>query len=163
QTGDMQRVAAFGAPARNPLFSPDGRWIACTVSDGPTTWTSGWRVQLIPSQGGAPKVLAREFVDNEFWPTVVGWSADGTRLYCVERQGTAAQLFAFPIEGEPIALSRAAGVIGGNACLNATRSMVGFTMQSLRQPTEAFVSKLDTFNPTQVTRFNDDLRKLPLA
>jgi dipeptidyl aminopeptidase/acylaminoacyl peptidase len=165
-TGAPRTLTTPGAAVRDPHFSPDGRWIACTVSDGPPTWTGSRRVQLIPFKEGAPKLLAPTFDDA---PALVGWSADGGKLYYVEAHRTAVRLFALPLEGKPVALSEGDSVVGDKADgwvrvhLNATRTMVGFTRQTPRRPPEAFVSKVDAFHPVQITRVNDDLRKLPLA
>src|SRR5205823_6488107 len=148
--------------ARSPLFSPDGRWIACSVGDAGTTWTCGWQVRLIPVQGGPAKVLAPTLIDNEFWPALVGWSADAGTLYYWQQHRTAAQLFALPLDGQPIALSKGDAVIGGDVRLNATRTAFGFTLETLQRPPEGFVSKVERFEPVQVTRVNDALRKLPL-
>jgi dipeptidyl aminopeptidase/acylaminoacyl peptidase len=157
-SGDLRALTTTGE-VRNPHFSPDGQWIACTVSDVPTTWTGTQRVQLIPSKGGTPKLLAPTFNDAPF---LVGWSGDGCSIYYVESHRTAVQLFALPLEGKPVALSTGESVVG-DVFLNATRTVVGFTMQTLQLPAEAFVSKVNAFHPVQITKVNDDLRKLPLA
>jgi dipeptidyl aminopeptidase/acylaminoacyl peptidase len=166
-TGELRPLANPGAAVRNPHFSPDGQLVACTVSDAPPTWTCAHRVQLVPAKGGTPNLLAPTF--NEA-PALVGWSADGNKVYYVEAERTSVRLFALPLEGKPVPLSKADrvvggkdGMYGGGVFLNATRTMVGFTMQTLRQPDEAFVSKLDAFTPVQITRVNEALDKLPLA
>jgi dipeptidyl aminopeptidase/acylaminoacyl peptidase len=165
-TGNVRTLLANGAAIRDPLFSPDGQWIACTVSDVPPTWTGSERVQLIPRNGGAPKLLAPTLDE---YPTLVGWSADSSRIYYVEYHRTALRLFALPLDGDPIALSADNRTVGakdaesGGVFLNAGRTTVGFPMQSLDRPPEASISKVDDFQPVQITKINEDLRKLPVA
>jgi dipeptidyl aminopeptidase/acylaminoacyl peptidase len=164
-TGARRALLTCGGALRDLHYSPDGQWIACTVSDVPPTWTGARRVHLFPVKGGMSKVLA---ATGDGAPALVGWSADSAKLYYVEAERTAVRLFALPLEGAPIALSNDDNVIGGKAdgwvrvFLNAPRTMAGFTMETLQTPPEAFVSKLDAFEPVRVTKVNDDLRKLPI-
>jgi dipeptidyl aminopeptidase/acylaminoacyl peptidase len=164
--GKVRSLLQSGAAIRDPHFSPDGQWIACTVSDVPPTWTGGLRVHLIPRNGGAPKLLAPTLDES---PALAGWSADGSRIYFVESHRTALRLCALPLDGNPVALSadhRIVGVkdaVSGGVFVNAGRTVVGFPMQSLDRPPEAFVSKIDDFEPVQITKINDDLRKLPVT
>src|SRR5262249_28128418 len=164
--GKVRSLSTTGAAIRDPHFSPDGQWIACTASDVPPTWTGGRRVQLIPRNGGAPKLLAPTPDES---PALVGCSADGGRIYFVESHGTALRLCALPIDGNPVALSADNRIVGvkdaasGDVFLNASRTMIGFPMQSLDRPPEAFISKVDDFKPVQITKINEDLRKLPVA
>src|SRR5439155_10174078 len=43
-----------------------------------------------------------------------------------------------------------------------TRTAFGFTLETRQRPPEGFVSKVEKFEPMQVTHVNDALRKLPL-
>jgi dipeptidyl aminopeptidase/acylaminoacyl peptidase len=158
-TGAMRPLAATEAAEANPLFSPDGKWVACTVSDVPVTWSRKHRVQLIPLQGGAPKLLAPTFDDAPF---LVGWSEDGGKLYYTENHRTTMQLFALPLEEAPVAVSKVDGVLS-DVHFNTTRTAIGFSVQGVQAPQEGFVSKIDNFAPVQVTKVNELLRKRPIA
>lgn len=167
-SGKLRPLCNRGAAVRDPCYSPDGRWVACTVSDTPPTWTCAHGIEVIPAKGGAAKRLAP--TSNEA-PALVGWSADSRKIYYVEAERTSVRLLALPLDGgqavplspEDRVVGGKDGMYGGGVFLNATRTMVGFTMQSSRQPDEAFLSKLDAFAPVQITRVNEKLRKLPLA
>ena len=45
----------------DPVPSPDGKWIAFTISDDPPRWAGYRRLALIPAAGGTPKLLAETF------------------------------------------------------------------------------------------------------
>jgi dipeptidyl aminopeptidase/acylaminoacyl peptidase len=160
KSGELRPLAATQAAEANPLFSPDGQWLACTVSDTPPTWSRKLRVHLLPLKAdAAPKQLAATFDEA---PYLVGWSEDGSKLYYTESHRTTMQLFALPAAGgPPVAISKVDGVLA-DANLNATRTLAGFTVQSLKAPQEGFISKLDVFTPAQVTRVNEELSKLPV-
>jgi dipeptidyl aminopeptidase/acylaminoacyl peptidase len=157
-TGELRPLAATAAAEMNPLFSPDGQYVACTITDLPLSWTPAVRIQLVPVKGGPAKLLAPTFNER---PTPVSWSEDGCKIYYLEQHHTAVQLFALPLNGTPVALSPADAVIG-HVHANAKRNMVGFTLEKLQSPAEGFVSKLDTFDPVTITKVNEELRQLPL-
>ena len=68
----------------NPSLSPDGRWLAVLLTDGPTTniWalsTENRRLQRVTDYGDRPIFIARR----------VAWSADGKYLYAAVGEGDA--------------------------------------------------------------------------
>src|SRR5262249_43144362 len=95
-------------------------------------------------------------------PELLGWSADGSALYCREHRGTTARLYRVPIEGEPRAIGPCGGVIAA-AALNRPRTFIGFVSQAVDQPPEAYVAHLDHFLPTPVSRVNAGLPDRPLG
>src|SRR5262249_23002332 len=88
-TGTLRPLPATEAAEANPVFSPDGRYLACSVSNVPATWSRQIRVQVISlqSEGTAPKLLAPTF-DEE--PALLGWSEDGSNIYYTEKHRTCA-------------------------------------------------------------------------
>ncbi|MGH9722647.1 MAG: protein kinase domain-containing protein, partial [Bryobacteraceae bacterium] len=66
--GDERRIADFGA---QPRWSPDGRWISYGVNTSASNL-----IYAVPSTGGSPRQLAREFVTAR--PPI--WSPDGKHL-----------------------------------------------------------------------------------
>jgi dipeptidyl aminopeptidase/acylaminoacyl peptidase len=160
-SGTLSPLAATEAAEANPLFSPDGKYVACTVSSVPVTWSRKIRVQVIPVKGEVktPKVLA---VTPDDEPTLMSWSEDGSKIFFTEKHRTAAHVFALPLDGPPVMLTKG-DIVVGDINPNATRTMLGFTVQDTRTPQEAFVSKIDAFTPVQVSKLNVELAKLPIA
>jgi len=157
--GTVTPLAHTGAAEHSPLYSPDGKWIACAVSDNPPTWGFTATLQVFPATGGTPRKLA---VTGDRQPNLVGWSADGKHLYYQEARGTTYQLFALPLDGEPRQLSRIEGGLYAPS-LNAARTRFGFSMQTTASAPEAYVSGADSFQPFRVSQVNQDLPKHPLG
>lgn len=158
--GEIKTVARTNAAEGSPLYSPDGRWIAYTVSDDPPTWARISDVFVVPASGGTSRKLAETF-DRQ--PALIGWSADGQRLYFTEARGAVRRLSDLPVNGDPPQdLDRGDSVPLG-VTLNPSRTIVGFTMQTTARPPEAYISRLDRFAPVQVSRVNAELPDYPLG
>jgi dipeptidyl aminopeptidase/acylaminoacyl peptidase len=148
-SGKVRPLAATPAAEADPAVSPDGRWIAYVASDVPPTWAGAGRVHVVSSTGGAPRPLAASYDER---PRILGWSADGRRIFVNETHRTVSRLSALPVDGStPIDLSPADRMVDSPA-LNFTGTHWGFTSQSTDQPPEAFVSGVDRFDPVQVSR-----------
>jgi dipeptidyl aminopeptidase/acylaminoacyl peptidase len=158
-TGDVKPFAATEAAEMSPLYSPDGKWVAFLQSDTPVTWGFNMTVQVAPAAGGRPRELADTYNRS---PNLVGWSADGKKIYYTESHGTTTRLCALPLDGKPEVLSNKQGVLGP-VHLNLTRTAVGFNFQTADEPAEAFVSPVDNFNSTKVGAVNAALKTPPLG
>jgi dipeptidyl aminopeptidase/acylaminoacyl peptidase len=158
-TATVRPLVHTGAAEHSPLYSPDGRWISYLASDEPPSWGFDTGVCVVPAGGGSPRPLARTFNRG---PRLVGWAADSKSLYYVENHGTQARLCALPLDGEPVVLGEGGGLLG-EVALNTTRTHFGLSRQSPTRPTEAFISRVDSFEPRQVSRANKDLPDLPLG
>lgn len=157
-SGEQRALATSEAALSNPVFSPDGQLIACVVDKAPVRWTHVAGIHVYPVKGGTPQKLAATWNER---PTLVGWSEDGCKILYAEQHKTAVRLFALPLKGDPVPLSPEGAVLS-HLNLNATRTMIGFAMEKMTQPAEAYVSKLDAFDPVQSSAVNEELRKLPL-
>jgi tricorn protease len=99
ESGRTRELAAspFG-PIGSPVFSPDGRWIAVTMSDHVRTPS----VYLVPVAGGEPRRVTFD-VYAESDPK---FSADGRKLYFIRSDGfgfgqqTTRQIYAVALERE---------------------------------------------------------------
>jgi dipeptidyl aminopeptidase/acylaminoacyl peptidase len=158
--GSTRTLARTGAAETQPLFSPDGRMIAYVASDNPPTWAGDNAVYVVPAAGGEPRKLAETF-DHK--PSLLGWSSDGKLIYFQETRGTLSRLSALPLEGGAAVDLDSGDRLSTFTRMNAPRSMVGFVSQNSERAPEAFITKLDTFAPAQVSRVNADLPAHPLG
>ena len=158
--GEAKPLAATTAAESNPVYSPDGKWIAFLVSDDPPRWAGYRRIAILPAGGGSPRLLAETF---DAQPNVVNWSADGKHIYFVETRGTATRLYAIDTTSSAITELNKGNEVINALSLNRTGTMFGFAMQSSDKAPEAYVSQNQKFSPVQVSRANADLPKLPLG
>ncbi len=77
------------APGYNPVFSPDGRWVAYY---GPWDTSSlRARIEVVPRIGGKERVIAEVGVP-EFPDKGVAWTSDGEWLFSTDREAPEAPL-----------------------------------------------------------------------
>lgn len=157
-SGKITILANTTAAENNPRYSPDGKWIALTVSDNPPRWAFENRLSVVAATGGTPKTLAASF-DGQ--PGIIDWSADGKMIYFSEARGTKTGLYAVDINTNKITeFSETSGVFG--ATLNAARNMFGIVWQNANQPPEIYVSQVSKLAPVQISRVNADAAKMPM-
>src|SRR5262249_49739311 len=159
-SGEIKALAATAAAESQRVYSPDGKWIALTVSDIPPTWAFQNRIHIIPAGGGAPKPLAPTFDEQ---PNLIGWAADGKRIYFSETRGTTTAISAINVETGAITDIEKGRASYGGINLNHTRTMFGMTMQNNDAAVEAYVMRAASFAPEKVSGANADLPKLPLG
>jgi dipeptidyl aminopeptidase/acylaminoacyl peptidase len=159
-TGEAKTLAASGAAESDPLYSPDGQWIAMAMTDDPPRWVTDASIYVVPAAGGKPRRLA-ETPDSQ--PNLIGWTADGKRVIFSEARATGTQIYTTNIEtGAITGLSKSAGSYTGIS-LSRSRAMIGFAAQWPDRAPEAYVASVDAFSPMKVSRVNADLPKLPLG
>jgi len=92
--GEASRLTSGVGNETNPLFSPDGQWVAFTGE-----YDGNIDVYIVPASGGVPKRLTYHPGANR----LVGWTPDGKQvLFASGRNsetGRTAQLFTLPIDG----------------------------------------------------------------
>ncbi len=169
-TGDVSIVEVGTAKAAifanttaaesSPLYSPDGKWIAITVSDNPPSWTGSGLIEVFPAAGGQPKALTASY---DAQPSITGWSADGKRVYFNEAKGTSTQLYSLDVASNRIEEIKTTPAVLGGINLNRTGTMLGFVRQTSDTPADAFVSAVSTFAPVQVSHANNDVKLPPVG
>ncbi|HEY7545017.1 MAG TPA: S9 family peptidase [Blastocatellia bacterium] len=159
-SGNIKPLAATNAAETQPLYSPDGRWIALSISSDPPRWAFNTTIHLMPSGGGTPKALALSYDEQ---PNVIGWSADGKHIYFGESRGTTTALYAINVETNAITEMDKGRAVYGGVNLNRAGTMFGLSMQSNDSPPEAYVTRADSFAPVRVSSANANLPKLALG
>jgi len=159
ETGAIRSLAATQAAESQPVYSPDGDWIAFTISDVPPSWGFTSRVHVIDPSGGQPQPLANSY-DQQ--PGIIGWSADSRAVLISETHRTVNRFSSLPLDGSSPTDISPPDMMVGAVSLNATASHVGFVSQAPERPPEAYVTPIDRFRPTQVS-WVQDLPGAPLG
>lgn len=143
----------------NPVYSPDGQWIAYIASQGPPKWPLDFRVFIIPSRGGVAYPLAVTF---DCLPTkIVGWSADSQIVYVTEAHQTGNCLWALTLDGKqghPIHLN---GMLFSSISLNALHNQLAATLEDINSPPEVHLVSLLNSTIKQISHVNDELMNHP--
>lgn len=159
-TGKITPLASTPSAESALQYSPDGKWISAIASDVPARWAQHYTIRVYPAGGGEPKVFANS-LDSQ--PSIIGWSADGTRIYFTESKGTGTALYyVTAASGQITEDNYAAGVVTG-VTFNRGATMIGMVMQNSVRPPEAYVVKIGDRNPTQISRVNDEIAKMPFG
>jgi len=156
-TATVRPLVKTPAAESSPVYSPDGQSIAYVASDNPPTWGGTGRVHVISAKGGSPRPLADTHDGFGRYSELVGWTADGKKLYYTEVHGTALRLGLLPLDGEPEVVSHVEGMSASGFALNAGRTRFGFSWETTATPPEAVVASLDLHSLTTISRVNKDL------
>ena len=151
-TASVRSLANTMAAEAQPVFSPDGRWIAFTESDNPPTWGFTSRVHVIDADGDEPRPLAASYDEQ---PGIVGWSEDGRSVLISETQRTINRVSALPLDGGAPVDITPADVMVNAPRLNVTGTHLGFSSETPDTPPEAFVSAVNRFEPALVSAVQD--------
>jgi dipeptidyl aminopeptidase/acylaminoacyl peptidase len=156
-TGKVTPLANTPAAESSPIYSPDGKSIAVSVSDVPVRWAQSGIIQIFPATGGTPKSLTASY---DAQPGVIGWSADSKRLYFAEPKGTGTQLYVVDVAANRIDEIKVTQAVYSGMSLNTTATTFGFVRQTSDTPGDVFVASTADFTPIQISRVNADV-KLP--
>ncbi len=159
-TAKVTPFVATHAAESSPIYSPDGKWIAMTVSDGPVRWAQSNRIQIVPSGGGTPIIMP---LSHDGQPNITGWSADSSKVYFSEAKGTGTSLYAANVAAGKITEAQTANAVVTGINLNRNSSAFGFVMQQADHPPEAFIAKISDDAPTQVSYVNAEIAKIPVG
>ncbi len=96
-------------------------------------------------------------------PNLIGWAADGKRIFFNETRGTTIAISTINVETGAITDIEKGHAIYGGINLNHARAMFGMTMQNNGAAVEAYVTRTDSFAPAKVSAVNADLPKPPLG
>lgn len=153
------KVLAATASAESALhYSPDGKWISGIGSDVPAHWAQHYTIRIYPAAGGEPRVFA---ASHDAQPGVLGWSADGGKIFFSEAMGTGTSLYSVNVSTGAIVEEQTDDAVISGININSSGNYFGFVRQTASEPPEVFVVKLGDSAPTQITHFNEEFAKIP--
>ena len=141
-------------------FSPDGRWIAFLSGGGVFDWLHETELYVVPSAGGAPRLLSRDYNRS---PAAFTWSADSRSIYFEGAWNMTSQLFRVGADGENFSRVTYAESLVTDVDMNRDQRRFAFVQQTITTPPEVYVSDVKTFAPRQVTHLNDAYRDRTLG
>jgi dipeptidyl aminopeptidase/acylaminoacyl peptidase len=149
--GESKRITTQAGFDGNPVYSPDGRYIAYHAQLTPGYEADKWRVMLYDRKAGKSENLSESFDRSA---TDLAWSPDSKTIYFLAENETLQPVYAM----EPRAGATPRKVLEGfNAdfSLSNDGKTLLTTRTSLTMPSEIFVSSADGTALKQLTHTND--------
>lgn len=157
-------VTAFAktdAAESSPLYSPDGKWIAMSVSDGPVRWAQSNRINFFPATGGAAKVMA---ISHDGQPNIVAWTPDGKKLMFTESKGTGTSLFEADVLAGTVREVDHQSAVFSSVSMTPIDGQLAITavVQRSNEPAEVF-ALVPGRSMQKVSNVNADAAKIPVG
>jgi len=149
--GEIKRITTQPGFDGEPVYSPDGKYIAYHAQLTPEYEADRWRVMLYDRQTGKSENPSEKFDRSA---DELAWSADSKRIYFTAENETQEPIY------DMAALAGAQPRIvtdGNNSAISFSRDgkIVAFERSSLTMPAEIFVTSTEGFSARQVTHHND--------
>ena len=151
--GEANRITTQQGFDGNPVYSPDGRYIAYHAQLTPGYEADKWRVMLYDRQSGKNETLSESFDRSA---TDLAWSPDSKTIYFLAENETLQPIYSM----EPRTGATPKKVVDGfNAefSLSADGKMFVATQSSLTLPNEIFTVSADGSGLKRISRVNETI------
>ena len=159
-SGEVKVIANTPVGENQPLFSPDGKFIAYYNLDEKGIWGGKTSVKIFALENGSVQTLA----DTPNGPAeLIGWSSDGKTLYTLEPFHTSTKIFSLSSDGKQATewTTGTKGVLSGLE-LNSKGTHFGFTFQNTSIPQDGYISSTSSFSALKISNINPELTNLPV-
>jgi dipeptidyl aminopeptidase/acylaminoacyl peptidase len=95
-SGAVRALTTNRGPDSNPVFSPDGRWIAYVSSDHENSSANQMDVRVVPVEGGEPRNLTADF---DYSMGGLEWAPDSRHIYASAAAGLTSRLYRLRADG----------------------------------------------------------------
>jgi dipeptidyl aminopeptidase/acylaminoacyl peptidase len=152
--GEAKRITTNPGFDGNPVYSPDGRFIAYHAQLTPAYEADRWRVMLYDRQSGKGENLTEGFDRSA---NELAWSADSKSIFFTAENETLQPVYA--LAAKPGAEPKKIIAEGFNTGLtvSADGKTLAFERTSLTMPAEVFVAANDGSGARQLTRLNESM------
>lgn len=159
-SGRVTPLVTFSGADLSPLFSPDGKWLACISDGGNPKWACAMDIYIIPAKGGEAKKLA-ETADRR--PQIVSWSANSRNIYYSETDHTHRRLFLLPTNGKPpLVVTPGAGNFT-HISISKNGRRIALIHQTPELAPNVYTASTRKFSFTKLTDVNADFPKFPMG
>jgi dipeptidyl aminopeptidase/acylaminoacyl peptidase len=155
----VKKLAAGKGPNHNPIWSPDGKFLAYETANGQEFYYYlNTRIAVIPASGGVPRILSEAFDEN---PVLLDWRPDG--IYFGAEQKTSAHLFRLDPESAKIErLSAPDSLMISSASFTRDFREAAVLAARPNAMAEVSVTRVKPFELRQLTAMGDQLQGVPL-
>jgi dipeptidyl aminopeptidase/acylaminoacyl peptidase len=159
-SGEVKVIVDNNGQDYQPMFSPDGKWLAFVSDGGKASWIAISDVYIMPASGGPVKKLAATFNRD---PHLVGWNPDNQSIWFDESYKTTRTIYSLPVDGkEPKMVTQANGY-HSNLFVSKAGDLMAFTFQDVISPAAVMAFSLKNQQKRKLSTINDDFAKMKHA
>ena len=149
--GEIKQITTRKGFDGNPVYSPDGKYIAYHSQVTPEYESDRWRVMLYDRATGKSEDLTAAFDRS---PQELAWSPDSKTIYFIAENETVQPIYAMVARAgaEP---KRLINGFNGPVSISGDGKTMVFTQSSLTAPAEVFAAASDGTSLRQLTHAND--------
>jgi dipeptidyl aminopeptidase/acylaminoacyl peptidase len=152
--GENKRITTQPGFDGEPVYSPDGKYIAYHAQLTREYESDRWRVMLYDRETGKTENLTEGFDRSA---DELAWSADSKSIYFTAENATQKPLYEMAARpgGEPKKIL--ADTYNASLSLSSTGKIMAFERTSLTMPAEVFTASSDGSGVRQLTHHNDTI------
>lgn len=152
--GEPKKITTNPGFDGNPVYSPDGNYIAYHAQLTAGYEADRWRVMRYDRQSGKSEDLTTKFDRSA---EGLAWSADSKAIYFLAENETLSPIYAVEAGGGTEPRKVVAESFNSDISISHDGKIMAFERTSLTMPAEVFVAAADGTNVQQVTHHNDAL------
>ena len=159
-TGAVKKIVDTPGPDRDPQWSPDGSQIAYVTSNGSKYFFyTDARIAVVPSAGGAPRVLTAAFDEDA---NLLRWAPDG--IYFSALQKTTSSLFLVDPKSESVkSVEMPGSEIAAQFSFSKDFTHLAYRGAGANQYAEIYSAPLPATSPVKLTDAAEQLTGFDLA
>jgi len=147
-SGQERQLTTHKGPDSNPVWSPDGKWIAYTSSEQITNSANQMDVKVIPAEGGEPINLTS---DLDYSVSGIEWSVDGRFIYFTAAEGLTSRRYKVASTGgTPAALDFGKDFVFADASMSADGKRWVVNGGTLSEPGIVYLTEADGKKPQRI-------------
>lgn len=159
--GEPRQLTTNQGPDNQPVWSPDGQWIAYSSSDRVNSSADQMDLKVIPATGGQPRNLT---ADLDYSISNIEWSKDGKYLYFVAAEGLTSKLYKVAATGgKPVQVSLGDGYVVSDFTATDDGSKWLVTGATMNDASVVYLASADGVQPKRVFEDHDNLSEFNLA
>lgn len=152
--GEAKRITTQTGFDGEPVYSPDGKYIAYHAQLTPGYESDRWRVMLYDRQSGKSENLTETFDRSA---DELAWSADSKTIYFTAENETQKPIYATEAKAGVEPKKIIPDTYNSAISLSRDGKILAFERSSLTMPAEIFIAAGDGSNVRQLTRQNDSI------
>jgi dipeptidyl aminopeptidase/acylaminoacyl peptidase len=152
--GEAKKISTSPGFDGNPVYSPDGNYIAYHSQATPGYEADRWRLMLYDRRSGKSEEVLPKFDRSA---EELAWSQDSTTIYFTAENETLRPVYSVSAQPGSEPQKIVAEGFNSGITFSADGKTMAFERTSLAMPAEVFVAGADGGSAKQISHHNDDL------